>query len=163
MDVFKNLLGGDDKHSEHEDFINRFEKGAPWEGISDEEAQDRHQQVAQNVSPEMYEESAEEALNRMSPQQRQEFGGILNERAQEQGISLPGLGNLGNLADSRQLAQVMGMMQRQQPGMLGMLLGGGGMAGGIGAMAASKLGRNPLEKAALAGIAAMATKKMMGR
>ena len=50
-------------------------------------------------------------------------------------------------------------MRQQQPGGLGALLGGGGGGGGgMGDM----LG-NPLAKAALAGVAAMAVKQMMNR
>ncbi len=59
--------------------------------------------------------------------------------------------------DPNYLAQVTGRMDQQQPGLLGQLLGGaGGGAGGQGALA------NPIAKAALAGIAAVAMKKMMG-
>lgn len=170
MDMFKNLLGGDDKRSDHEDFVKRFEQGAPWDGISDEEAEERYASMANDLPPEMYEESAHETLEHMTPEQRQEFGQLLEQRAQEQNVSIPGVqGGLSGLTDSRQLAQVMGMMHRQQPGMLGSLLGagggrrgGGGMAG-MASMAASRMGRNPIEKAALAGIAAMATKKLMNR
>jgi hypothetical protein len=46
-------------------------------------------------------------------------------------------------------------MEQQQPGILGQLLGGGG-GGGAGSML-----DNPLAKAALAGVAAIAVKKMM--
>jgi len=59
--------------------------------------------------------------------------------------------------DPRELARVTARLRQQQPGGLGSLLGGGG-GGGMGDM----LG-NPLAKAALAGIAAVAVKKMMSR
>ena len=63
------------------------------------------------------------------------------------------------------LAQAAAKMQGQQPGMLGQLLGGGG--GGLGGMLGSSGGSgmmgNPMAKAALAGIAAFAAKKMMSR
>ncbi len=55
------------------------------------------------------------------------------------------------------LAQVTSRMEQQQPGILGQLLGGGGAGGGAGNML-----DNPLAKAALAGVAAMAVKRMMG-
>jgi hypothetical protein len=47
-------------------------------------------------------------------------------------------------------------MEQQQPGILSQLLGGGG--GGAGSLL-----DNPLAKAALAGVAAMAVKQLMNR
>jgi hypothetical protein len=58
------------------------------------------------------------------------------------------------LQDPGYLAQATGRMEQQQPGILGQLLGGA--AGGSPGMLES-----PIAKAALAGIAAMAVKKMM--
>ncbi len=62
--------------------------------------------------------------------------------------------------DPGYLSQVTGRMHQQQPGMLGQLLGGGGghQGGGMGEML-----DNPLAKAAIGGIAAIAVKNMMGR
>ena len=62
--------------------------------------------------------------------------------------------------DPGYLAQVTGQMHQQQPGILGQLLGsalGGGGGGGSQSMLES-----PIAKAALAGVAAMAVKQMMG-
>jgi hypothetical protein len=62
------------------------------------------------------------------------------------------------------LAQLLSGLHQQQPGMLGQLLGGGGGAGGLlggGSGGAGGMLGNPLAKAALAGIAAMAAKRML--
>ena len=59
------------------------------------------------------------------------------------------------------MARMTSRMRQQQPGGLGALLGGGGGGGGGGGMG-DMLG-NPLAKAAMAGIAAMAVKQMMNR
>jgi hypothetical protein len=61
----------------------------------------------------------------------------------------------GRYQDPRMLAQVTSRMERQQPGIRGQLLGGGG--GGADGML-----DNPLAKAALAGVAAMAIKRIAG-
>jgi hypothetical protein len=72
---------------------------------------------------------------------------------------LDGDGIDDRLQDPGYLAQVTGGMQQRQPGMLEQLLGGGGGGGGgRGGMLS-----NPLAKATLAGVAAMAVKKMTGR
>jgi hypothetical protein len=52
---------------------------------------------------------------------------------------------------------MFGQVQQQQPGLLGQLLGGGQVANSSGNLFSS-----PLAKAALAGVAAMAVKNMMG-
>lgn len=56
-----------------EDFIKRYENGPPEENISDEESVRNYQAVASRLSPQELEESAAEAFERMSPDQRREF------------------------------------------------------------------------------------------
>jgi hypothetical protein len=155
MSFMQQLLGGGQQQQEYQDFIDRYDQGAPYEGISDQEALDRYQQVAPYLPPGAYQQAAQEAFARMSPQERMEFGQYVQQRAQQQGVgfsSLPRGG--GNFQDPGFLAQMMGGMTQQQPDLLGQLLGGGGGGGMLG---------NPLAKAALAGVAAMAVKQMMGR
>ena len=157
MSFMQQLLGGGQQQQDYQDFIDRYDQGAPYEGISDQEALDRYQQVAPHLPPGAYQQAAQEAFARMSPQERMEFGQYVQQRAQQQGVGLSGLmGGGGNFQDPGVLAQMLGGMTQQQPDMLGQLLGGGGGGGG------GMLG-NPLAKAALAGVAAMAVKQMMGR
>jgi len=59
-------------------------------------------------------------------------------------------GGMGDYQDPTHLAQQMAQMQQQQPDMVHQILGPGGALG------------NPLAKAALAGIAAMAAKQFFG-
>ena len=158
LDFLQNLLGGGQQRQEYHDFVNRYDQGPPWAGISDQEAVNRYQQVATRLPPDMYQQSAEEAFARMSPQERQEFARHLQQRSQQQGAPFPDFNRDGiddRYQDPRMLAQVTSRMEQQQPGILGQLLGGGG-GGGAGSML-----DNPLAKAALAGVAAMAVKKMM--
>ncbi len=69
------------------------------------------------------------------------------------------------LQDPRYLAQVAGQVRQQQPGLFSQLLGGamgGGQMGGGGQMAGlGQMLNNPIAKAALAGIAATAAKRML--
>ena len=157
MDLLGQLLGGGQRREEYQDFVNRYDTGAPWDGISDQEARSRYQQVAPQLSPEMYQESAQEAFSRLTPQQRLQLGQHLQQQTRQQGYNIPDLNRDGiddRLQDPAYLAQATGQLQQQQPGILGDLLGGGG-GGGQGML------QNPVAKAALAGIAAVAVKKMM--
>ncbi len=157
LDFLQNLLGGGQQRQEYHDFVNRYDQGPPWAGISDQEAVHRYQQVAPQLPPDTYQQSAEEAFARMSPQQRQEFARYLQQRSQQHGVDFPDFNRDGiddRYQDPGQLARVTSRMEQQQPGILGDLLGGGG--GGGGSML-----NNPLAKAALAGIAAMAAQRFL--
>ena len=159
MGLLDDLVGGGQQRQEYHDFVNRYDQGAPWTGISDREAVSRYQQVATRLPPDMYQQSAEEAFGRMAPQERMEFARHLQQRSRQQGVDFPDFNQDGiddRYQDPRMLAQVTSRMEQQQPGMLGQLLGGGGSGGG------GNMLDNPLAKAALAGVTAMAVKRMMG-
>jgi len=112
----------------------------------------RYQQVAPQLSPEQYQQAAMASLNRLSPQERMQLGQYLTQQAQQQGMSVPRVphGGMGDYENPTHLAQQMAQMHQQQPDMLHQILGPGGALG------------NPLAKAALAGVAAMAAKKFFG-
>ena len=166
MNMLEGLLGGGKQRSDWDDFVGRYDQGSPYDGISDREAVDRYQQVAPQLPPDLYEESAQEAFARMSPQERAQFVQYLRQRAQQQNMNFPDLNQDGIddrvQQDPRELARMTTRMGQQQPGGLGALLGGGGSGGGGGGGMGDLLG-NPLAKAALAGVAAIAVKKMMDR
>ena len=129
----------------------------PWDGISDQEAYSRYQQVAPQLSPQMYQESAQEEFSRLTPEQRLQLGQYVQQQTRQQGLNVPDLNRDGiddRLQDPAYLARATGQLQQQQPGILGDLLGGGGGGG-------QSMMQSPIAKAALAGIAAMAVKKMM--
>ena len=156
MDLLGQLLGGGQRREEYQDFVNRYDTGAPWDGISDQEAYSRYQQVAPQLPPQMYQESAQEAFSRLTPQQRLQLGQHLQQQTRQQGYNVPDLNRDGiddRLQDPAYLARATGQLQQQQPGILGDLLGGSG--GGQSTL------QSPIAKAAMAGIAAIAVKKMM--
>ena len=192
MDLLQNLLGGGQQRQQYQDFVNRYDRGAPYEGISGEEAYERYHQVAPQLPPDVYQDAARDAFSQMSPQERMQFGQMLQQQSRQQNVGFPDLNRDGiddRFQDPNFLAQLTGRMHQQQPGLLEQLLGGGaagglmggGAAGGLMGMAQQMLGGgtqqqmggrqpqggqnlldNPLAKAALAGIAAMAVKRMMG-
>ena len=161
MSFLEQLFGGGQQRQEYQDFVNRYEQGAPWEGISNQEAMSRYQQVARQLPPQEYEQAAQEAFARMTPEQRRQLAQMLQQQARQQQVNFPDLNQDGiddRLQDPRAFAQVTSRMEQQQPGMLEQLLGGGG--GGAGGGAGEML-NNPLAKAALAGIAAMAAQRFL--
>src|SRR5919199_2657832 len=141
MGLFESLMGGrqggqgGSQQQEFQDFVNRYEQGPPWAGVSDQEAMSRYQQVAPQIPPDVYQQSAQEAFARMSPQERLQFAQYLRQRAQQQNVPIPDINQDGiddRLQDPAYLAQVTSRMHQQQPGLLGQLLGGaaGGSPGG---------------------------------
>jgi hypothetical protein len=156
MDMLSQLLGGGQNRQQYQDFVSRYDQGAPWDGISDREAYDRYQQVAPQLPPDVYQQSAREAFARLTPEQRVQFGQYLQQQARQQNANIPDLNHDGiddRFQDPGYLARATGQVQQQQPGILGDLLGGGGAGQGML--------QSPIAKAALAGIAAMAVKKVM--
>lgn len=155
--------GGQEAERDYRDFVNRYEQGLPHEGYSDEEVLNRYQQVSRQLPHDVYQESAQEAFSRMSPQERMQFGQYLRQQTRQQNLNFPDLNQDGiddRFQDSNYLAQATGRIHQQQPDMLGQLLSGaaGSLMGGRGG---GNILSSPLAKGALAGIAALAAKKMM--
>ena len=163
MGLLDELLGGGQREQEYQDFVNRYDQGPPYEGISDEEAVSRYQEMAPHLDPDAYQQAAHDSINQLSPEERLQFGQQLGNQAQRQGLSLPGLHEGGDerLGDPGMLASLASGLHQQQPGGLARLLGGlgGGALGGGGG--SGPLG-NPLARAVLSGITAMATKRLLG-
>ena len=76
MGLLQQLLGGG-QQQEYQDFVNRYDQGAPYEGITGQEALNRYQQIAPQLPPDVYQQSAQEAFSRMSPQERMQLGQYL--------------------------------------------------------------------------------------
>ena len=156
MDVLQNILGGNaQKRSQYEDFIGRYETGAPYDGIRDDEAVERYQEIAPQLSDDDYQESAEAAFSRLSPEERREFAMYMRDRARQRGITdFDGDGIDDRMQDPRELARRTRQVRQRDPNVLEQLMGKGGTGGALD---------NPLAKAAFAGIAAMAASRLMGR
>jgi hypothetical protein len=186
MGLLDELMGGGQQQGDFQDFVSRYQQGAPHEGIDEQEAAQRYGQVAGEIDPSTYQQSAQESLANMSPDQRAEYGQQLSSVAEQQGVSHGWDGS----SDPQSLARMTTNVHQQAPDLLGSLLGGGGGgAGGVGGALGGLLGGgggggaggalggllgggsgsgvggsggNPIMKAALGGIAAMAAKRMMG-
>jgi hypothetical protein len=155
LDGLQSILGGQGG-GKVQDFINRYQQGAPADGIDAQETADHYQQIAPQLPTDVYRDSARDAFDRLSPQEREQFSAWLRERASQQGVALP-----GQLSDPRaaqqaaqspsSMADALSQVQQDQPNVLQQIFGEGGALS------------NPIAKAAVAGIAAMAAQRLMAR
>src|SRR5947209_8820409 len=74
MGLLDSLLGNAQQQQDLQNYVQRYQQGPPHEGYSDQEVLQRYQQVAPQRPPQDYQPAAEQAFNRMSPQQRAQFG-----------------------------------------------------------------------------------------
>ena len=157
------LFGGQDQDDEPtrrgraRDYVDRYERGA-YDRMSDDEVLHNYRTASTRLSPDDYEQSARDALQRMSPEERRELRRYMRQRSQDR---------FDASDDSpEELARAMRRADLQDE------QGGGGLASLFGFGGDSNDRRdqnqgggmldNPLAKAALAGVAAMAAKRFLG-
>jgi len=155
MGILDDLLGGGQAQKDYKDFVDRYEQGDPSEGYSDQEVLRRYGEVSHSVPPDEYAQKAQEALGKLSPEERVEFLKMLQERAAARGVQLPGK----VASDPKDLDQVLTELH-EKPGQLLDILGGGG-AQAPGSNPIIDMLSSPQAKAVLAGIAAMLVKRFM--
>jgi hypothetical protein len=123
---------------DYQDYVERFRQGP--QAVSEEEAASRYEQVAPNLPPDVYQQSAQEVFAQLTPEQSLQLGQALIQSARQQGQSFPDVNEDGvddRLQDPDYLAQTATRVQQQQPGLLSQLLGGGRPAPSGGAPAGS--------------------------
>lgn len=159
MDILERVLGSPEKRTEYQDFIDRYDRGTPYDSINDREAVDRYQQVTPELSRDQYRDSASEAFSRLSPQERAQFSQWLRTRANAQGVQVHDFDLNDDGIDDRmqndpgELAEMTTRVREKDPNIFEQILGKGGTGGAFD---------NPIAKIAVAGIAAMAASKLMG-
>jgi hypothetical protein len=160
MGILEELLAGGQRQKEYRDYVSRYEQGHPAEGYSDQEVLKRYGEVSHAVPPDQYAEAAQEALGRLSPEERAAFVKMLQDRAAARGVTL----SREVQPEPRELGQVLTDLH-QKPGQLREMLGGGDVQS-RGQVASNPIGNllaSPMAKAVLAGVAAMVVKRAMGR
>ncbi len=147
MGLLDELTGGGQSQQDYQDFVNRYDQGAPYDGISGNEAQQRHSEMAQQLSSGDYQQAAEGAFGNLSDSDRSQVGQQLADHAQNLGVDDSQIQGAAQ-GDPSSMGQLAGMLHAQSPGLLGEVLGGGdgGQAG----------------KGALAGIVANAARSFLG-
>ena len=162
------LFGGQDDDDDEgrrrraTDFIDRYERGAPYDGIDDDEVMQNYRATAGRLSPQEFEEATAESLGRLSREERRE----LRRRLRQQRA---GQVDVDDDDDPRLMARELSQYRQQGSddplgglgGMLGGMFGGGGTSSQAGSAGGDLLG-GPLGKALMGGVAAFAMKKMMG-
>ena len=149
-------LGGGQIQKDYKDFVDRYEQGDPSEGYSDQEVLKRYGEVSHAVPPDQYAQAAQEALGKLSPEDRAEFLKMLQERAAARGVKLPGK----VASDPKDLGKVLTDLH-EKPGQLRDILGGGQPQGQApGSNPLINILKSPQAKAVLAGIAATVVKRV---
>ncbi len=154
MKVMERVLDTATIGHDYQDFIKRYEKGAPWDGYTDQEVVGRYQAMAPQLSPEEFEWAAAWSLARFSPQNRILFGQYVHQQALDHGLRIPdfeGEGAVAVFRDPEMLAQALARIQERHPVVLDRLLGQG--AGILDSL---------LVKAVLAGIVAAGARNFLG-
>ncbi len=160
------------QQQDHQDYLNRFRQGP--QAVTEGEAAARYEQVAPQLPPDVYQQSAQDVFAQLTPEQRMQLGQQLIQSARQGGQNFPDVNGDGiddRLQDPNFLAQKATQVHQQQPGLLGQLLGGGAAGsalggagrtpgagpGGVGGMLSS-----PLAKGILGGIAGAGLMRMLG-
>ena len=146
MSFLNDILGGDAAKQVGQ-LVEQFESGNAHE-VSPQDAAAHHDAVAQNLSPQDYEQAAVEAMNKLSPEQRKEVAEKLTEAAKTAGreVQAPAAKPGGAEAPS---ADSLGKLMSQLE-----------TSGGITSLAGDLLG-NPTVRSALVGVAGTAAKKLL--
>jgi hypothetical protein len=159
MGILDELLTGGQRQQEYKDFVDRYEQGHPSQGYSDQEVLKRYGEVSHAVQPDQYARAAQEALSKLSPEERAVFVKMLQDRAAARGVTLP-----GKVApEPTELGQVLTDLHKK-PGQLRDILGSAPAQPQEQASGSSPIIdilTSPMAKAVLAGIAAMVVKNVM--
>ncbi len=164
MGILEELLGGGQRQREFQDFVSRYDQGPPSEGYSDQEVMRRYGEVAHAVPEEDYRMATQDALARLSPQEQTGLVGLLQQRAAQSGLQLPGLSGAQGPGgfDLGMLAQMLTGLHKQ-PGQLRSVLTNEAAPSQGPADQIASIFSSPVAKAVLAGITAMAVQRVMKR
>jgi hypothetical protein len=161
MGILDELLAGGQRQKEYSDFVDRYEQGPPSQGYSDQEVLQRYGEVSHAVSSDQYAQAAQEALSKLSPEERAAFVKMLQDRAAARGVTLPEKVP----PEPKDLGQVLTDLH-SKPGQLRDMLGGEDLQlrqQASGSNPIIDILSSPMAKSVLAGIAAMVVKRATGR
>lgn len=156
MDILKNIFGGgspdtfDERSQQYQRGYQRGEGG--FDDLDDDEVRDRYGRTLQYAPPDVLAQAHEGAFGRLPAQARQRMVEGFRQAHDDPQQAFRYDGFTGGQEDyaPRQMSQMFGQAQRQQPDLLQQMLGSGGALS------------NPLAKAAMAAVAAIAAQKLTG-
>jgi hypothetical protein len=115
------MLQDTGRREQIEDFVNRYDQGKPSDGISDDEARKRYDEVATQLDDKEYEACAKESFERLDPQERREVSRELQQ---------------GETEDPEELARATQKVQKEQPDLLRDLMSNPAVKGAVAGIAA---------------------------
>jgi hypothetical protein len=136
----------------YQQYANSWDQGS-YGQIPEQEARQNYQQFVQNAPPQMVQQAHQQYYEQMPPQQRGSLMQGLMGSLMQQGFNpqQAGIQNTDPYSMSpNEAARLTGYAQQQNPDILQRIMGPGGPLGSTGA------------KLAVAGIAALAAKQMLG-
>jgi hypothetical protein len=156
MDILQNIFKGgnpDNYEQRHQQYQQGYQNGqGRFEDLDDNDVFDRYQRTVQHAPPDLVAQAHEEAFNRLPPQEQQriieQFQRANNDPNQP--FQYPGFNQGQGQFGPRDMGSMVKQAQRQQPDLLGQVLGPGGALS------------SPMGKMAMAGVAAMVASKLMG-
>ncbi|MGH2346441.1 MAG: hypothetical protein ACRDG4_14535 [Chloroflexota bacterium] len=149
MIAFRLPVRGARGRNDEQPFVARYEKGAPWDGYTDQEVLDRYRPLVSQLAPAEFEEAARISLDRLTRQDRLLLGQYLQRQAEWHGVKIAAApeDEEHRMRDADFLAQTITDIHRREPALLEALMGVEGSTVD-----------SPLTKAVLAGIVAVGTK-----
>jgi hypothetical protein len=132
--------------------VEQFEQGQAHQ-VSPQDAAAHHDAVAQHLTPQQYEQAAKDAVEKLTPDQREELGKQLTAAAKAQGHDVDAMlaPHGGNPSSPGGLGALMSALQGTP----------GGISGLLSTKGAESLVENQAVRSALVGVAATAAKKFL--
>lgn len=140
-----------------EDFARRWERGAPWDALQDEETIAFYDRVVDEIGPAQFEEAALATVERLSPTERRQLVAEMQASARREDLNYPGVHDEG-VEEPRALAGLLARMHGERRGMIRQLLAASEATPATGGILSS-----PVARATLSGIAVMAVRKFTRR
>ncbi len=154
MDILKNIFSGgtpDNYEQRHQQYQTGYQ-GGNFDNMDNNDVFERYQRTVQHAPPDVLEQAHQEAFNRLPPNERQQIVDRFRSANADPGqpFNYPGFTNGPQDYEPGRMGNMVRQAQQQQPDLLQQILGPGGALS------------NPMAKAALAGVAAIAAQRMMG-
>ena len=137
----------------YQQYANSWDQGT-YSQLPEQQARQNYQQFVQNAPPQMVEQAHQQYYEQMPPQQRGGLmqgliGSLMGQGFNPQQSGAQNIHNPQNMSP-QDAARLTGYAQQQNPDILHQIMGPGGPLGSTGA------------KLAVAGIAALAAKQLLG-
>jgi hypothetical protein len=140
VDSISTLLGG---------MVKQFDQGQ-HASVPDDQVHQGYRDVTSQVSPADYQQSAEQAFAKLSPEERAQFAEFLRQKAAEHGVSTAALDGSPQAPTPGALATATTAVHQQDPNLLQQMFAPGGTFS------------SPVAKMVLLGITAFAAKRLSG-